>query len=666
MVAASRGTRKTPGLGTFLDAEIVPLWLSRFQSYDAVVGWGHKLSSLRARRIAAAAGRPFLMVEDGFLRSVGLGGKEPPLSLVVDDLGIYYDATRPSRLEKLIDQPLTSTETARAQALIRSWREGRVSKYNHTRDPMGELPGRFALVVDQTFKDQSIRYGLAGPASFQRMLDAALAENPDCEILVKTHPDVWAGKKKGNFDLGKIARIPRVKVLSEDCHPAELLARAEAVYTVSSQLGFEALVWGRPVRCFGMPFYAGWGLTADELPAPDRRGSTSLEQLVHAALAVYPRYVDPETGRRCEVETALENLALQRRMRSRFPETIHALSFSYWKRDAIRDFMAGSKVRFADSVHSMPEGATTAIWGNEPKEPLPPNVSLIRIEDGFLRSNGLGAELRRPLSLALDQVGLYYDSTRPSGLEQILATTEFDGELLRRAARLRERLVAGGVSKYNLRARTWTRPDVGSPVILIPGQVEEDASIRFGAPGIRRNIDLLRAVRKSRPEAHIVYKPHPDVVAGLRGQGEDEARAAEVCDEVVLDASITQMLSEVDEVHLLTSLTGFEALIRGTSVTCYGQPFYCGWGLTRDIEPIARRNRRLTLDELVAGCLILYPTYVSRVTGRFITPEQAVDSLLDWQGGDDNRTLTEKLMRFGAGIERAFMAMWHRRADRNR
>jgi capsular polysaccharide export protein len=39
----------------------------------------------------------------------------------------------------------------------------------------------------------------------------------------------------------------------------------------------------------------------------------------------------------------------------------------------------------------------------------------------------------------------------------------------------------------------------------------------------------------------------------------------------------------------------------------------------------------LTLDELVAGALILYPTYVSRTTGRFTTPERALDELLEWR-----------------------------------
>jgi capsular polysaccharide export protein len=75
--------------------------------------------------------------------------------------------------------------------------------------------------------------------------------------------------------------------------------------------------------------------------------------------------------------------------------------------------------------------------------------------------------------------------------------------------------------------------------------------------------------------------------------------------------------------------------MRGKKVVTHGMPFYAGWGLTEDAgmtrEVAARRDRRLSLEELIAGTLILYPTYVSRETGRFITPEQALDELLTWR-----------------------------------
>src|SRR5690606_22841675 len=194
-----------------------------------------------------------------------------------------------------------------------------------------------------------------------------------------------------------------------------------------------------------------------------------------------------------------------------------------------------------------------------------------------------------------------------------------------------------GITKYNVGAASWKRPETARKVILVPGQVEGDASLRLGAPGIKTNIDLLRAVRAAEPDAYVLYKPHPDVVAGLREKGRGEADFASWCDEIVVSASMAQILEQVDEVHTLTSLTGFEALMRGRRVVCYGQPFYAGWGLTTDLAPIGHRRRRLSLDELVAGSLILYPAYVSRITGRFTTPERAVQELVAWRetGGGD-------------------------------
>lgn len=88
------------------------------------------------------------------------------------------------------------------------------------------------------------------------------------------------------------------------------------------------------------------------------------------------------------------------------------------------------------------------------------------------------------------------------------------------------------------------------------------------------------------------------------------------------------LLAGADEVHTLTSLAGFEALLRAKPVTCYGRPFYAGWGLTTDIERVPRRGRRLSLDELTAAALILYPTYLSATTNAYTTPERVIDEIL--------------------------------------
>ncbi len=319
------------------------------------------------------------------------------------------------------------------------------------------------------------------------------------------------------------------------------------------------------------------------------------------------------------------------------PAHLFAWGLSRRKRAFLQGFLAESRVHFCDNVSRITPGSSLLLWGSTPAPAgLPADVQLLRLEDGFLRSVGLGADLVRPLSWVIDSRGIYYDATRPSDLEHLLQTTTFEAELLERAALLRQRIVAGGITKYNLATGSWNRPAGAARVILVPGQVESDASIRYGAPGIATNLGLLRAVRQAHPEAYLLYKPHPDVVAGLRKQGVGEDEALRWCDEIIHDVPMDRLLQQVDELHLLTSLSGFEALLRGKAVVCYGQPFYAGWGLTRDLLPIERRTRRLNLDQLVAGALLLYPRYVGRTSGRSTTPEQALDELLQWRAQSCN------------------------------
>lgn len=608
---------------------VYPRAVKNIADVRAVLAWGCKPSAAKARAYAAQYGLPVWQLEDGFLRSVGLGNVDPPLSIVVDDVGMYYDATRPSALETMIARPRDVEQIARVRALIGQWRQGRVSKYNHSREMCGGLPERYVLVADQTRGDMSIRYGLADAPNFTRMLEAALDRHPDKTILLKVHPDVFAGRKRGQFDRLTPGQASRIQVLGQDVHPVGILERAEAVYAVTSQMGFEGLLWGKPVHTFGMPFYAGWGLTEDDLSAPRRRQPVALENLIHAALLDYPRYIDAETGLCCEAEQVLQHLALQRRIRERLPEQMYILGFSKWKKPVARVYFAGSKIKFVDRAEQVPEGTALAVWGRKPfPGQLPGKVELIRVEDGFLRSVGLGADLVWPLSWVMDRRGIYYDATCPSDLEELLQNSPFDAALTERAKRLRESIVTHGLTKYNVGAgEVWRRPASAHKVILVPGQVESDASIRYGSPAILTAIELLRKVREANPDAYIIYKLHPETqIAHL-----ESLNAAGWCDEVICGMPVTALYESVDEVHVLTSQTGFEALLRGIRVVTYGQPFYAGWGLTEDKFPIAWRMRRLSLDELVAGVLILYPIYVSRTTRHFTTPEHALAELLAWR-----------------------------------
>ena len=216
----------------------------------------------------------------------------------------------------------------------------------------------------------------------------------------------------------------------------------------------------------------------------------------------------------------------------------------------------------------VPTRACLAVWGMQPLPArAPPGLRIMRLEDGFLRSVGLGSELTQPLSWVVDGRGIYYDASRSSDLEALLSTAEFPAALVARARALRQQVVGAHLTKYNVGKDEWRRPATRGRLILVPGQVESDASLAYGAPGIRHNMDLLQAVRAANPGACVIYKPHPDVTARLRAAGAEEHLAARWCDAVASDVSMSCLLEAVDEVHVMTSLAGFEALLRHKPVT---------------------------------------------------------------------------------------------------
>lgn len=353
------------------------------------------------------------------------------------------------------------------------------------------------------------------------------------------------------------------------------------------------------------------------------------------------RYRDCFSGEPVGVMQAMTILADWRRHIDRNRGIAAASGMAFWKRKAIRQFLW-------DGVRSPPtlspaqglrravkERGALAVWPSRipadlPEQAARAHVPLAQVEDGFIRSRGLGAGLHPPGSIVIDRSGIYYDGGRPSDLESLLATHAFPGSLTDRARRLRTRLCATGVTKYGASGGSMIALPTGRRTILAVGQVDDDMSVKLGGAGVSGNLDFLERVRRAEPDAWIIYRPHPDVQAGHRKGHLPDATVLTLADTIDTGAPLMELVQAVDDVHVLSSLTGFEALMRGCAVTVHGMPFYAGWGLTRDLAPVpARRGRRLTLDQLVAGALILYPSYLDPVTNLPCGPELMVDRLAD-------------------------------------
>lgn len=194
----------------------------------------------------------------------------------------------------------------------------------------------------------------------------------------------------------------------------------------------------------------------------------------------------------------------------------------------------------------------------------------------------------------------------------------------------------------------------------MPGQVEDDASILKGTAEIRTNAALLQAAWEANPDAIILYKPHPDVEAGLRPGAIPDDLALKFADTILRQTDIAAVLPQIDEVWTLTSLTGFEALLRGRQVTTLGAPFYAGWGLTTDLGAIPHRRLRRDdgslqprpdLAHLVHAALIAYPRYWDPVSRRPCPPEVALDRLASGEiphPGRLNRLISKLQGRFAS------------------
>ncbi|AJW97133.1 capsular biosynthesis protein [Burkholderia gladioli] len=536
-----------------------------------------------------------------------------------------------------IEQALSASarhDEGRTQALMQRLLD---SDALHPRRKAAQLPDaefmatarRRVLLIDERLISGSSPRGYQSRriADFRAMVDEALASHPDAEFWLAPSSDPG----RGPWLSSRCGVLPReLRVLRPEYSLRAWLPYFSQVYTVGAAEGMGAILADRPTFVYGRPYYAGWGFTTDLHAFPKRHARPTLAAWFDTTFMRLTHYLDTEREQLGTLEHVLDALQLQYQVAERFRELDHVvgLRFQWWKRRLATPYLSagGGTLRWARGIADIGRHECAALWGARLRDGAPRDTRHYRIEDGFIHSAELGSDMSPPCSQVIDGSNLYFDASAPSDLTRILNTAGFDAAELARAAALRHSIVEFGITKYNLgRHRpTWPRP-VGRRVILVPGQVADDASIRLGTGAVNTAEGLLAAVRERRPTDCIVYKPHPDVLSGNRNGLVQAQRLADVVD---LDSDIVSLIEAADEVHTLSSLSGFDALLRGKPVFTYGLPFYAGWGLTDDaISPQPWRERVLTLDMLTAGTLIRYPIYWNWRLALYTTPEAVVRRL---------------------------------------
>ena len=284
------------------------------------VGWGRKKSGLWATKMARLTNKEYLLLEDGFIRSFGLGVEgSPSFSIVKDDIGIYYDATASSRLEEILEsynfedsrELMRVAKEARAKII-----EYRISKYNNFKDiDLSYLDNgkEKILIVAQTYGDSSLEYGRGNSFTTKEMMDDAIRNNPKAEVYIKIHPDVLLGKKDSDIE---IETLPiSCQVLTDNANPIELMAYFDKIYTKTSGMGFEALLLDKEVYCYGIPFYAGWGITHDKLECNRRSKKLTIDEVFAGSYILYTSYYNPYLDKKSDILEVIKFINKNRKIK---------------------------------------------------------------------------------------------------------------------------------------------------------------------------------------------------------------------------------------------------------------------------------------------------------------------------------------------------------------
>lgn len=231
---------------------------------------------------------PILRLKEGIF--AGYSRNEPSNSLYYAfQSDVYYNFEKESNIETILRSNWMPTEEQWriANLAIEMINKYGITKYSeHPPVSQSMIGGSYKniLLVDQPIDDESVLLGSANEQTFDDMLLYAFDTYMYANIYVKLHPDTIDGKKEGY--LQKLLKKhglddhPSIKVIDTHCNITSFFHFVQEVLVVTSQVGFEALLRDKSVRCFGMPFYSGWGLTTDMQVLTNQKSSRSIMNLL--------------------------------------------------------------------------------------------------------------------------------------------------------------------------------------------------------------------------------------------------------------------------------------------------------------------------------------------------------------------------------------------------
>jgi capsular polysaccharide export protein len=587
-------------------------------------------SSIDNQPVEAIKSYPILRLKDGIF--AGYSNKKSSYSLYYAfESDVYYNLKKESNIESLLRSYWVPSEeewqTAHlAIEMINKYGITKYSEYPHiSESAMRGVGYENILLVDQPIDDESVLLGNADEQTFNDMLLYAFDNYQYANIYVKLHPDTIDGKKEGYLQKLLVKHglndHPSIKLIDTHCNITSLFHFINDIFVVTSQVGFEALLRNKNVRCFGTPFYSGWGLTTDMQTLSESKPQRSLMDLFIALVLQHTLYLNPFTGKKGTILDLLEYVALQQRHNNK--KNVAFYNTDFIEHRNVDVLLNADKKNFSaiTKAKQIPKHIDDFILTDKKStfqevEPLKYRAFLSK---SFLFSDSVSNE--DVLSLIVDHNGPFYDPKAQSDLDYMLNHETYTNYEKNCA----EQFLIDLRGKFLMDMRNEDSGNVLSEkqnsnkkLIFIPGQLEEDDMTLVGGDiTIPSDYELLVAILQKVENSLIIYKPAlgskfkklNDI--GKGGLVNLSSLVKERNNRFVFefDASISHCIEAADEVHLLNHTCGLEAIVKGKKVVTYGLPFYGGLGLTEDKQKFPREKREISLEEFALAVYMLYPRY---------------------------------------------------------
>ncbi len=388
---------------------------------------------------------------------------------------------------------------------------------HHLTTPSGR---KKVVILDEEKQNRfKLKKVMASEKTFFEMISAAKKNHPGAAFFLLEPKTVRSDKKKGY--LRKVAEANGVQVLQNDVSSISILSQADVVYTVASQLGLDAIFLGKKIYCFGMPFYAGWGLTKDSIKLDRRNVKRSREEIFAAFCLFMTRYRHPITSEPSSFREILRFIILQRPLNFERNRYIACIHFDENLITFCKQFFAHANLHFFsedNAIKNALENNGIILTGIEPDLAMRKkftNIPLVHVDHGVIdRLLGNG----KYVSLRLE--GGPYPT-----LEKILQTVVPGEKSLLRARLFRQYLRETSALREHI---DITHIPLEQNIILLVGNILNpprnvnnlgEVNIHDGnldSKGLPLNsfsspladdFNLIKHVRKLRPYDYIIYCP---------------------------------------------------------------------------------------------------------------------------------------------------------------